>query len=253
MKITKKITLTPFAILALCSASAVAENEENNDPSNVSKPTTSLTIGATNKGDVKLFGSAAFDVNDTQKSMFLLEGDMDGEGDYKSARMQYFHAFSTGNAMMPIVAASLDFVDNDMMSSLSVGSVLAVTPTENFAMYLRAGVLVGEYKDDSDALALGGFTIDDDSFKGAMAAAWFTYKTGSDGTYLTFHPEYTYIDGDVEIETLKTSYRVGTPLNESQTHWGEFRIDHTSTTMEGNNNKMDIDDTSAWFMYKAYF
>ncbi|MDR9825640.1 hypothetical protein RCJ22_08500, partial [Vibrio sp. FNV 38] len=235
---TKK-SLIILSILAFCSAPSFAQDSQDHDPSDVSKPITSFMVGVTNTGDVKGFGSYAFDVNDSQKGMLLLEGDMSSEGDYKSSRIQYFQAFFTGSPIAPVAAASLDIIDNDAMTSISLGGLVAVTPTEKFSMYLRAGLLGGQYK--SDMTDLHG--VNDDSATGGTAAAWFTYKTGADGTYVTFHPEYIYVDGDIETETLKTSYRIGTPLNTSQTQWGEFRIDNTSGSVKSTNRTDDIDDT----------
>jgi hypothetical protein len=86
-----------------------------------------------------------------------------------------------------------------------------------------------------------------------MAAGYFSLKTGSDGTYIMLSPEYTYTGGDIETSTLKTSLRVGTPMNAAKTHWGELRLENTYGTFESVSMTQDIDDTVAWFMYKSFF
>jgi hypothetical protein len=181
--------------------------------------------------------------------MVVAEADMNNEGKYKDARAQYFHVFNFENSLVPKVAASFDLIDNASMTTAALGAVVAITPAEKFSMYLRGGVLGGEY---SDALT-SQFNVSDNSTVGGMASGYFTLKTGNDGTYVMINPEYTYAGGDIETSTLKTSLRVGTPMNAAKTHWGEFRVENTYGTIESASMTQDIDDTVAWFMYKSFF
>ncbi|WP_299695595.1 hypothetical protein [uncultured Vibrio sp.] len=215
MKLNEKFALTALAALTLSSTLVMAE--EDHDPSDIVRASTSFTVGATNNGDVKGYLTYAFPVNDTQQGMVAVEGK------YSNARAQYFHVFNFDDPTVPKVAASLDLIDNASMTTAALGAVVAITPVEQFSMYLRGGVLGGEY---SDAMTRQ-FGVSDNATVGGMAAGYFTLKTGSDGTYVMVHPEYTYTDGDIETSTLKTSLRIGTPMNTAKTHWGEFRIENT--------------------------
>ncbi|WP_221075425.1 hypothetical protein [Agarivorans aestuarii] len=247
MKLNKKFALTAFAALILSNTSVMAE--EDNDPSDIARATTSFTVGVTNQGDVKGALTYAFAVNDTQQGMVVAEGNMNNKGEYSDARAQYFHVFNFNNPIMPKVAASIDLIDNASMTTAALGAVVAITPTENFSMYLRGGVLGGEY---SDAMT-SQFGVSDNSAFGGMAAGYFTLKTGKDGTYVMLSPEYTYAGGDIETNTLKSSLRIGTPMNAAKTHWGEFRIENTHGTVESASMTQKVNDTVGWFMYKSFF
>ncbi|WP_391090843.1 hypothetical protein [Vibrio sp. NH-UV-68] len=242
-----KILLSFIASLALTGTNAFAENTE--DPSDVASAVTSFTASLNNGGDVKGQITYSFNVNESQQGMVALEGTMNDHGKYKDSRLQYFHVFDLGNPVAPKVAASLDMVDNDLMSTAAVGAVVAITPVERFAMYIRVGALTGQYSDE----VTQQFNVADNSANGVMAAGYFTVKTGNDGTYFMVAPEYTYVDGDVETSALKTTIRLGTPLNDKKTHWGELRLENNVNTLETASKTIDTDDTVAWFNFKAYF
>lgn len=205
LKKYQQVSLALIATSSLFSIPLYAETAQDIDPSDVARANTSITIGATNNGQVKGVVSYAFSINETQQGMVYLEGNMDKEGSYQDSRVQYFQVFNLESKIVPKIAASLDVIDNASLTSTALGAVVAVTPTEKFAMYLRAGVLGGKYKSESTQY----FGVNDDSAVGGMAAGYFTYKTGSDGTFIMFSPEYTYVDGDIETSKLKTyaSYR----------------------------------------------
>ncbi|GEA62113.1 hypothetical protein [Vibrio comitans] len=247
MSIKNTISFTALTTLILASTSLYAE--EDHDPSDVARATTSFTVGATNQGDVKGFLTYGFGVTDTQQGMVAVEANMNKEGKYNDSRVQYFHVFNFDNPTVPKVAVSLDVVDNASLTTAALGPVIAVTPTEQFSMYFRGAVLGGAYSD----AATRQFGVSDDSAVGGMAAAYFTVKTGKDGTYITLTPEYTYVDGDIETSSLKSSLRIGTPMNSAKNHWGEFRLENTYGHLESASLKQDIDDTVAWFMFKSFF
>lgn len=247
MSIKHTVSLTALTALVLTSTSLYAE--EDHDPSDIARATTSFTVGATNNGDVKGMLTYGFGVTDTQQGMVAVEGNMNQEGKYNDSRIQYFHVFNFENPTVPKIAASIDMIDNASMTTAALGAVVAITPVEQFSMYLRGGVLAGEY---SDAMT-NQFNVSDDSAVGGMAAGYFTLKTGQDGTYVMLSPEYTYVDGDIETSTLKSSVRIGTPMNAAMNHWGEFRLENTYGSVKSAALKQDIDDTVAWFMYKSFF
>lgn len=247
MFIKKTLPLSIITAATLLSANVYAEEEH--DPSDVASATTSFTVGATNKGDVKGFLTYSFGVNENQQGMVALEGNMNKSGEYNDSRLQYFHVFNLDDQVVPKVAVSLDVIDNPTMTVGALGTVVAVTPVERFSMYLRAEVLGGEYSDEF----IQEFGVTDKSALGGIAAGYFTLKTGSDGSYVMLAPEYTYVDGDIESSTLKTSLRFGTPMNNAKTHWGEFRLENTSGSIESASLNKDVDDTVAWFLYKSFF
>lgn len=247
MSLKKSISLTTFAIIALSSASLYAAEE--NDPSDVARASTSFTLGATNKGDVKGFLTYGFGVNDTQQGMIAAEVNLDNETKYRDARLQYFHVFNFESSTVPKIAASIDIIDNASMTTGALGAVVAITPADYFSMYLRAGVLAGQYSDTMT----NQFGVNDDSAFGGMVAGYFTFKTGADGTFIMLNPEYTYVSGDIDTSSFKSAVRLGSPLNAAKTQWGEFRIEHTGGSVKSASLRQDIDDTVAWFMYKSFF
>ncbi|CAK1923994.1 hypothetical protein [Vibrio crassostreae] len=246
----KTITTASLIIGSLFNT-AFAQEEEDFDASDMTRANTTAIIGASNQGDVKLTGSLSYAHRNGQASMALLEGTMDRDGEYSDARLQYFHVFSLDNATTPRIATSLDIIDNDMFTTAALGAIAMVrTGYEPLTFFVRGGILAGSYKDDVVAKAnLGSSDI-----TGAMGAAYAVLKTGDDGTFLALYPEYTYLDGDLSIETVKTTLMAATPVSADGKRWGQIKIESTSgnTTMDGVKTTMDT-DTVAWFNYKVYF
>lgn len=251
MKLFTK-TLISTALLLSGTSLALAEDtaQDKVDPSDLTAVSTSGYVGMSNQGDVKLSGSFGFGLDNGQMAMATVEGSLDDEGQYKDSRAQYFHVFNTGNTSVPRVAASLDIIDNSNFTTAAVGAIGMFNPgIENFVIFGRVGAMVGQY--DKDFTRLMGET--DQDIVGGMAAAYLSWKPGADGTYLMLSPEYTYMDGDIETSTLKTSLTVGTPLSSDGKRWGQFKIENTYGSMKSSNTKIDIDDTVAWAFYKVYF
>jgi len=246
----KTLSIGAMLFGALCNTAAA--QEEDFDASDMTRANTTAIISASNKGDVKLTGSLSYAHRNGQASMVLLEGTMDREGDYKDARLQYFHVFNLDNATTPRIAASLDIIDNDMFTTAALGGIAMVrTSYEPLTFFVRGGVLAGSY-DDEFAKTMGTSNTD---VKGAMGAAYAVLKTGQDGTFLAAYPEFTYLDGDVEIESVKTTFMAATPLSADGKRWGQIKLENTSGTLtdaSGLKHKMDS-DTVAWFNYKVYF
>ncbi|WP_432454665.1 MULTISPECIES: hypothetical protein [unclassified Agarivorans] len=245
-----KTILTSTLLCSSIGLSHAAESKDKVDPSNLTAVNTSAYIGMSNQGDVKLSGSVGFGLKNGQMAMGTLEGSMDRDGNYNDSRLQYFHVFNVGNTLVPTAAASLDLIDNQNFTTLAVGAVAMFKPNvKNLTIFGRVGVLAGEY--DQDFAAMMGET--DNNILGGMAAAYFSWKPGADGTYLMFSPEYTYMDGDITTSSLKTSITLGTPLSSDGKRWGQFKIEHSSGNMKSSNQKIEINDTVAWAFYKVYF
>ncbi|MGS0693346.1 hypothetical protein [Shewanella sp. 0m-4] len=199
-----------------------------------------------NKGDVKLSGSLAYTLDNGQMAMGTIEGTMNKQGDYNDSRIQYFHVFNIDNAVTPRVAASLDIIVNQQFTTTTAvgGIVMFTTPAESLNIFVRGGVLAGSYDEDF-ANAMGeSDTHTHTDIVGGMAA-YFSWKTGDDGTYIMFSPEYTYLGGSIEDNTLKTSITFGTPLSQDKSKWGQFKLENTVSTMRPSSEKIDIDDTAA--------
>ncbi|WP_163132737.1 hypothetical protein [Agarivorans sp. Alg241-V36] len=227
-----------------------ASSEEAIDPSNLTQVSTSAYLGLSNKGDVKMSASLGLSLKNGQMAMGTLEGSMDNEGNYNDSRLQYFHVFSTENMSVPRVAASLDIIDNANFTTAAIGGVAMFNPNiESLTIFGRVGLLAGSY-DDSFASMMGESNTD---VLGGMAAAYFSWKPGKDGTYLMLSPEYTYMDGDIETSILKTSVTLGTPLSNDSKRWGQFKIENSSGTMKASRQTIDISDTTAWVFYKVFF
>ncbi|PMH43117.1 hypothetical protein BCU68_03765 [Vibrio sp. 10N.286.49.B3] len=259
-----KTSALSSALLAIMSTSAYAEDsvveiesievaaqEQELDPSDMTRANTSMYVALSNEGAVKASGSLSYTYQNGQMSMVTLEGSMDSEGEYSDSRLQYFHVFNTGNSISPRVAASLDIIDNDSFTTAAVGAIsIFRTPNENLTFFGRVGALAGEY---SDSFA-SDRKISDKSIVGGMAAAYAVLKTGNDGTYLALYPEYTYLHGDVEMSTVKTTFLAATPMSEDKTRWGQFKLESSSTSMTQDNQSIDLPtETVAWFQYKVFF
>lgn len=250
MKMLNKTTLSA-ALLATISLSAFAGDDAKElDPSDMTRATSNMYVALNNDGDVKLSGAVSYAYDNGMMSMVTLEGSMDNEGKYKDSRAQYFHVFSLNNAVTPRVAASLDIIDNASFTTAAVGGIAIFrTPVESLTFFGRVAGLAGEYSDETTS----AFHVTDNSIAGGMAAAYAVWKPGADGTYFALYPEYTFMGGDIETSTVKTTLLAATPLSEDKTRWGQFKVENTYGSMKSTNQNIDIDDTVAWVQYKVFF
>lgn len=240
--------------LGLTAPLAFAEEKEL-DASDMTRASTTAIVGLSSKGDVKLTGSLSYAFDNGQTAMTLLEGTIDDDGAYKDARLQYFHVFNINNATTPRIAASIDIINNDMFTSAAVGGIAMIrTPAESFTFFARGAVLAGEYDQESKLLKNQNLTPDDTSIKGASAAFYAVWKTGQDGTFIAAYPELTYLDGDLEMTSLKSTLMVSTPFSADGKRWGQVKFDRTSTNFKDNNGSIDLPtEKSVWFNYKVFF
>jgi len=244
----KNITSAALALSALASPVMA---EEDFDASDLTRANTTAIVGVSNQGDVKLTGSLSYTFDNGQMAMTSLEGTMDSEGEYKDSRLQYFHVFNLDSAVTPRIATSLDIINNDTFTTAALGGIaLFRTPIDSLTLFARGAVLAGEYDKDF----ANNVRIDDRSVTGAMAAGYAVLKTGDDGTFLAAFPEFTYLNGDMDINTVKTTLMAATPVSEDGKRWGQIKIESTSgeTKLNGVTHKMDT-DTVAWFNYKVFF
>ncbi|MFL7021669.1 hypothetical protein [Vibrio cyclitrophicus] len=248
---TLKMTALSTALLATISISAFAgDDTQKVNPSDMTRASSNMYVATNNKGDLKLSGALSYAYDNGQMSMFTLEGSMDNEGKYKDSRAQYFHVFNINNAITPRVAASLDIIDNASFTTAAVGGVAIFrTPIDSLTFFGRAAVMGGEYSDSTT----NAFGVTDNSIVGGMAAAYAVWKPGADGTYFAAYPEFTYMDGDIETSTVKTTLLAATPFSADKTRWGQVKVENTYGSMESTNQKLDIDDTVVWFQYKVFF
>ncbi|KOE87424.1 hypothetical protein ACS86_03285 [Vibrio alginolyticus] len=238
-------------MLAIISTSVFAdETVKDIDPSDMTRANTSMYVAASNQGEIKASGSLSYTYQNGQMSMVTLEGTMDKEGKYADSRLQYFHVFNLNNAVTPRIAASLDIIDNKNFTTAAAGGIAIFrTPIDSLTFFGRAAVLGGEYSDQ----ATSAFNVTDSGIIGGMAAAYAVLNTGQDGTYFALYPEFTYLDGDIETSTVKSTFLAATPLSADKTRWGQFKIENTFGSMESTTTKVDIDETVAWFQYKVFF
>lgn len=245
----KKIIGTALA-MSLVTPLAMAE-EEDFDASDMTRASSTAIVGVSNKGDVKLTGSLSYAFDNGQTAMTLLEGTMDRDGAYKDARLQYFHVFSFDNATTPRIAASVDIINNEMFTSAAVGGIAMIrTSSDALTFFARGAVLGGEYDEDF----ANQYGVDDTSIVGGSAALYAVWKTGEDGTFIAAFPELTYLGGDLELSTVKTTLMVSTPLSADGKRWGQVKFENTTGTIESDSKKTDMDsETSVWFNYKVFF
>ncbi|WP_019616197.1 hypothetical protein [Psychromonas ossibalaenae] len=245
----KKIIGTALAV-SMVTPLAMAE-EQDFDASDMTRASSTAIVGLSNKGDVKLTGSLSYAFDNGQTAMTLLEGTMDRDGAYQDARLQYFHVFSFDNATTPRIAASLDIIDNDMFTSAALGGIAMIrTPADSLTFFARGAVLAGEYDEDFAR----SYGVDDSSITGGSAALYAVWKTGEDGTFLAAYPELTYLGGDLEVSTVKTTLMVSTPFSADGKRWGQVKFDTTTGSIESSSKKTEMDsETSVWFNYKVFF
>lgn len=248
----KKINSLTLALLLSLSSNQLlaADSEDSPNPSDITEVSTSAYFGINNQGGVKGSIARGFGFSEKTEGMITIEAAIDKEGHYSDSRFQYFQVFNTKNHVVPKAAVSLDVMDNDMFTSASLGSVIAINPgVKGLSIFPRAGVLAGEYSDSS----VNQFNVSDRGTTGASAALYVSYTMGNDGTYIMVSPEYNYLGGDIETSMLKTSVKMGTPFSQDKTRWGEIRLENTDMKMESASKKIKNNDTVVWANYKFYF
>ncbi|MEZ9911032.1 hypothetical protein AB4371_21635 [Vibrio sp. 10N.261.51.A3] len=249
---TKILLLNAVVILTPSLAAANEQSNERIDPSDMTRAYSQAFIGTSNKGDVKAFGSLSYQFDGGSEAMVALEGTMSENGDYKDSRGQYFHAFGTGNNLMPRVATSLDIIDNKDFTTAAFGAAsILKTPAESITLFFRAGGLIGEYKKEG-ALAQQ-YGIRDTHITGYTGTAWLVWKPMQDGSYITLSPEYTTMDGSLNIETLKTSVTTAVPLTESGDKWLQFKFDNIDMDINHMGNTDSVTDRVFWTQFKMFF
>jgi len=252
-----KFTKTALATTLLVSGfnTAIAEESEKTvDPSDLTAVNTTASFGMAGNGDATLSGSLGFALKNGQMAMTTLEGSLDKDGKYSDSRLQYFHVFNIGNAVVPKAGVSLDIIDNQAFTTAAVGAVAMFNPdVENLVFFGRAAVLGGGYSDFT-ADIMGESNTD---IVGGMAAFYAVWKPGADGTYFWISPEFTYLDGDIETMVPKVTLTAGTPLSADAKHWGQIMLESSDTTMKdsrGNkNHDLSGTDTVITATYKVYF
>ncbi|GIU50881.1 MULTISPECIES: hypothetical protein [Shewanella] len=251
----KRSTLATLLLSSLIftgtySSAIVAEEKPEHDPSDLTKATTSGYAAMSNKGDLKVSISGSFSVSPTQEGMLTLEGTMNNEGEYSDSRLQYFHVFDLESTAVPKVAMSLDMINNDAFTTAAIGGIASITlPSDKVNLFVRAGVLGGEYSDDFVEM----MGESDTATYGATGDIFLILKTGNDGTYFMINPEYTYMTGSIETSVLKTTLEVATPLSQDKTRWGQIKIENTLASTSSTHFDYSADETVVWALYKAYF
>ncbi len=248
--------LTKSILVALCghvwtTNVYAADNLKNDnlDASDLTRAYTTFYLGAGNKGNVKASGSLSYQYENGMESMLSLEGTLDKEGKYADSRLQYFHVFNTGNTISPRIAVSLDVIDNEIATTAALGAIsIFRTPIDSLTLFARVGAITGQYSESATNM----FSVTDDSLVGGMGAGYAVWKTGQDGTFLAVYPEMTYLNGDIESNTVKTTVMAATPLSADKTRWGQVKFENTSGDMESNSKKLKINENQIWFNYKVY-
>lgn len=253
MTLFKKTTLATLLIASMGNIAIASESpHEEIDASDLTKANTSAFIGVNNQGDVKASGSLSFTLDNGQMAMTTLEGTMDKDGKYSDSRLQYFHVFNLDSAVTPRIAASVDIIDSNEFTTVAAGGIaLFKTPIDSLTLFARGAVLAGEYSDNfmSEVGNSGG----DNSIVGGMAAGYAVWKAGADGTYFALYPELTYLGGDVELTSVKTTLMGATPISQDHTKWLQAKIENTYTNVDSGSHKNNTDETAVWFLYKAFF
>lgn len=250
MKKTTKVTLAITTALMISSHAFAADTEKVIDPSDLTRANTAAFVGLNNQGDVKASGSLSYSLKNGQMAMTTLEGTMDSEGKYSDSRLQYFHVFNLDSTTVPRIAASVDIIDNKQFTTTAVGAIgLFQTPIKTLKFFARGGVLAGKYN-SGFAEQLGASNRD---IKGGMLAGYAVWNPGADGTYFAAYPELTYLGGDIDITSVKTTLMAATPLSADKTRWGQLKIENTYTKVSTESAEAKTDETVAWVLYKVFF
>lgn len=246
------ILLSVFLLMVPTLTVAGEEPKNTIDPSDVTRAYTQAYIATSNKGDIKISGSLSYQFDGGSAAMVSLEGTMDEHGDYKDSRGQYFHVFGTGSSFVPRIATSVDVIDNNNFTTVALGAAGVIsTPYDSFSLYFRGAGLAGEYKDDGSLAQQ--YKLTDTNITGLNGALWAVWKPFADGTYVSISPEYTKMDGSLEVETLKTSITAATPITESGDKWLQFKLEDIDSQLAHRGVHESVDDSIFWTQFKMFF
>lgn len=239
-----------FSILAVTLISFISQAETDTvDPSDMTRTYTQFTAGMNTKGDAKIMGSMSGAYSNGHEFMAVGEATMNTDGDYKDARIQYYHVLQTGSGFAPRAAGMVDLIDNDLFSTANLGAATVFkTGIQGFDIYARVGATVGEYSEDF-ANSQG---ITDRSAVGYMWGVYPTY-VASNGVYLSVYPEFLGLSGDSDFNNLKTTVSFGAPMNESKTTWLNLKFENVQNDWETNGVKQSTNENVLWSFIKLYF
>ncbi|MGL6313758.1 hypothetical protein [Vibrio sp. WXL103] len=247
------VTYTLLSSALLYSAPMLAEDFNRNevDPADLTKVSSSAIVGMSNKGDVKFQGSVAGDYASGNGFMLAAEANMNKDGDYTNSRLQYFHSSNTGYSWMPKAAGSLDIIDNDQLTSVALGGISLINSPWSNVMFFPQLAYVYGHLDDSLTSSYSGSSS---QMHGAMAAFYTSIRLDSNGSFISFWPEYTTLRGDYDITTTKYVINSGTPLSDSRDKWLMVKIENSHTdVVDPDDNRVSDKDTIAWFNFRMFF
>ena len=247
-------------LLALAYNNPLYANEETNiDPGDMTKVYTQLGASIDSNSNIKALASLSGTYSNGNN--FLLYGEAvfgdkhfhsDDYGiDYSNTRLQYFQAKTTSIEALPKIGFSFDLIHNDLpeiksygndMSIVSVGAVAMFSPkyTGDFMVFPNLAYTRGEmYGEDVD---------------GYLSALYITHRISSNRAYIGLFPEYMSLSGgDVERDSLKLKFVVGTPVTDSGRLWllSTFEHQEAKFNLAGSNN--DWQNTSRVEMGFKYY
>lgn len=233
---------------------AEASSQQEVDPADLTKVNTSVFFGMNNHNQFKVQGSVAGQYESGNGYMLLGEANMDEDGKYGQSRVQYFHTTDTGWGGMPKAAASLDIIDNDLMTSTALGGISLITsPWKNVMFFPQAAYVHGNLKSDFvDPLPEASQV--DKSLNGVMAAFYTSIRFDDQGSFVMFYPEYTRLYGDADIEVKKLVASMGTPISAERNKWLMLKIESSETDVEIANRSLETqDDTTVTFSFRMFF
>ncbi|MGF1695788.1 hypothetical protein L4C54_08945 [Vibrio lamellibrachiae] len=231
-----KKCMYPIVCVAVLPLSAYAQETTEVDPGDMTKVYTQVGASIDSDSNIKLLGSISgtYDNNDS----FLLYGEaafgdagFDNEDygvSYNNGRLQYFHVMDSGVTSFPKVGFSVDLIhsvlpqvnNEDDMTLASVGVVGMVNPmyTEKFMAFPNIAYTKGKmYGEDVD---------------GYLATLFLTRRISENRSYIGFFPEYMSISGDdIERESVKLKFQVGTPITDSQRLWMMATYEHQESKL----------------------
>ncbi len=228
----RHISTLSVIIAMTMASSAYAQEEQTNDPADVTRPQTYLKVDSGAKGKdgltrVQLNMAGSYNENIGYLGQF--EGDFQtnldaGEGQKQDfgmsrVRARYFQVHATGSELLPEIGFSLDYINYDKnwvaknagaKDTVAVGAVAKViTPFESWVSYPNITVMRNEY--------------DNGKSGNGWQANWFnSFYLTEKGHYITANPQYANYQNAFgkNEQSLELNLEGGIPLTSDGSIWG---------------------------------
>jgi len=224
----KKLLVTAGLTLALAPNLVLAE-EAQPDPADLTQTNTFLWGQAGNK-DYTLTGGIAGNLTENFSYLGLLEHTRSYDRNDEKSDNTRARLFGTQNVdwgFMSKVGVSVDYITNHTsgLDLLAVGGIAKVeTGLDWLALFPNLAYVKAKDNNNSES--------------GYQANLFASIYLDDAGKYLMLQPQYTNLNDKMTTKKLEVSY--GQPLSNDGKWWGDVKVGHTSTHVNG--HKLDDDN-----------